>query len=141
MIQRTVLVSPSVERVYTYLSDFTNAVEWDSGTVGCTKLSGDGSVGTTYSNTSKFMGLKTELTYETIELEDNHLVVLRGENATVLATDHMLIQSVDGGTEVLYTAEFEFKGPAKLLEPILRFPLEKLGDDAQKTLTQALASL
>jgi Polyketide cyclase / dehydrase and lipid transport len=141
MIQRAILASAPADRVYAYLVDFTQAVEWDSGTVDCTMLSGDGSVGTTYANTSKFMGLQTELTYELVEAEPDRLVVLRGENSTVTATDHILIQSVPAGTEVLYTAEFEFKGAARFLQPLLRFPLERLGDEAEKSLTRALAKL
>jgi hypothetical protein len=141
MVQRAVVVQPPVQRVYTYLSDFTNAVEWDAGTVSCSMLQGDGSVGTTYANTSSFAGVQTELTYELLELQPDRLIVLRGENASVVSMDHILIQAVERGTEVLYTAEFEFKGPAKLLEVVLRFPLEKLADNAQKSLASALDAL
>jgi hypothetical protein len=141
MIQRAILASAPADRVYSYLVDFTNAVEWDAGTIECSMLSGDGGVGTTYANTSKFMGLQTELTYELVEAEPDSLVVLRGENSTVTTTDHILIQTVKAGTEVLYTAEFEFKGAARFLQPLLRFPLERLGNDAEKSLTRALAKL
>jgi hypothetical protein len=141
MVQRAVVVQPSVHRVYAYLSDFTNAVEWDAGTVRCSMLQGDGGVGTTYANTSKFMGLETELTYEVVELEPDRLIVLRGENRTVTSTDHILIQPVERGTEVLYTAEFEFKGVAKLLQVVLRAPLEKLADNAKVSLASALGRL
>lgn len=141
MIQRAVVADQPVERVYSYLSDFTNAVEWDAGTVTCTMLQGDGGVGTTYANTSRFMGLETELTYELLELELNRLIVLRGENRTVTSTDHILVQSVEHGTEVLYTAEFEFKGAAKIFEPVLRVPLERLGDNAEGSLVAALNRL
>jgi hypothetical protein len=141
MVQRAVVVQPSVETVYAYLADFANSVEWDAATVRCTMLQGDGGVGTTYAHTSSFIGLQTELTYEVLELQHDHLIVLRGENSTVTATDHMLIQPVDRGTEVLYTAEFEFKGPAQFFEVILRFPLEKLADDAERSLSSALNAL
>jgi hypothetical protein len=141
LVQRAVVVQPSVHRVYTYLSDFTNAVEWDAGTVRCSMLQGDGGAGTTYANTSKFMGLETELTYEVVELEPDRLIVLRGENRTVRSTDHILIQPVERGTEVLYTAEFEFKGMAKLLQVVLRAPLEKLADNAKVSLAAALSRL
>jgi Polyketide cyclase / dehydrase and lipid transport len=141
MVQRAVVVQPSVHRVYAYLSDFTNAVEWDAATVSCSMLQGDGGVGTTYANTSKFMGLETELTYELVELEPDRLIVLRGENRTVTSTDHILIQPVERGTEVLYTAEFEFKGVAKLLQVVLRAPLERLADNAKVSLASALSRL
>jgi polyketide cyclase/dehydrase/lipid transport protein len=141
MVQRAVLVQPPVDRVYAFLADFTNAVDWDAGTVSCSMLQGDGGVGTTYANTSRFMGLETELTYEVLELEPDRLIVLRGENATVTSRDHMLIQPAEGRTEVLYTAEFEFKGAGKLLEPLLRIPLERLADNAEKSLASALNRL
>jgi hypothetical protein len=141
MVQRSVVVKPSVHHVYTYLSDFTNAVEWDAGTVRCSMLQGDGGVGSTYANTSKFMGLESELTYELLELEADRLIVLRGENSTVTSTDHILIQPVEQGTEVLYTAQFEFKGLAKLLEVVLRMPLERLADSAEVSLASALSRL
>jgi len=67
--------------------------------------------------------------------------VLRGENRTVTSTDHILIQSVERGTEVLYTAEFEFKGIAKLLQVVLRAPLKKLADNAKASLASALNRL
>jgi hypothetical protein len=140
-IQRAVIASAPAEVVFAYLSDFTNAVEWDAGTVSCVLLTGDGAVGSTYANTSKFMGMSTELTYELVERDAPRLVVLRGENATVISTDHILIQSADSGTEVLYTAQFEFKGLARFAEPLLRFPLERLGDSADRSLTRALARL
>ena len=55
-------------RVFDYLSDFTHTNEWDPGTVETRRTSGDGGVGTTYANTSEFMGRRSELTYETVEL-------------------------------------------------------------------------
>jgi hypothetical protein len=141
MVQRAVVVNPSVHSVYTYLADFTNAVEWDAGTVRCSILQGDGGVGTSYANTSRFMGLESELTYELLELQLDRLIVLRGENARVTSTDTILIQPVNEGTEVLYTAEFEFKGLAKLFEIALRIPLERLADNAQTSLASALSRL
>jgi carbon monoxide dehydrogenase subunit G len=140
-IQRAVIASAPAEVVFAYLSDFTNAAEWDAGTVSCVLLTGDGAVGSTYANTSKFMGMSTELTYELVELEADRLIVLRGENRTVTSTDHILIQSVERGTEVLYTAEYEFKGVAKLLQVVLRAPLEKLADNAKVSLASALSRL
>jgi len=36
-LQRTISVQQPVERVYTYLSDFTTTTEWDPGTVRTTR--------------------------------------------------------------------------------------------------------
>ncbi len=49
------------ERVFAYLADFTHTEEWDPGTVRTHRVSGDGGVGTTYANTSRFLGRETDL--------------------------------------------------------------------------------
>ena len=66
-LQRSVDTAASPEVVFAYLSDFTTTNEWDPGTVRTERVAGDGGVGTTYHNTSKFMGKETELTYEVVE--------------------------------------------------------------------------
>ena len=42
---------------------------------------------------------------------------------------------------MLYTAEFEFLGLAKYLEPLLILPLKRVGDDAEDSLRLALQRL
>ena len=55
-IERSVTVGQPVDRVFAYLSDFTNTTEWDPGTVRTERVAGDGGVGTRYHNVSKFLG-------------------------------------------------------------------------------------
>ena len=67
---------------------------------------------------------------------------LRGENGTVVAHDTMEIAPTTGaGTRVTYTAEFEFKGLAKLVVPFIGGAMKKLGDEAEQGLRDALAKL
>ena len=140
-IERTVTTSASPDRVFAYLSDFTTTTEWDPGTVVTTRLSGDGGVGTTYSNTSKFLGRETKLTYEVLEYADPARIVLHGHNGTVDATDSIAVTADGEGSRVVYTADFSFKGLARLVAPLLAPALKKLGDDAEKGLQEALARL
>jgi uncharacterized protein YndB with AHSA1/START domain len=140
-LRRTVTVGAPVERVFDYLSDFANTREWDPGTVRCSRVSGDGGPGTTYANTSKFLGRETELTYVVQELEAPHRIALRGENKTVVAHDTMVMHTVSAGTEVVYTARFEFSGIARYLGPLLKGPLKRLGDDAERGLRENLSRL
>ena len=143
-ITRTITVAntpPSV--VYAYLKDFTSSEEWDPGTLETTRVAGDGGVGTRYRNRSVFRGRETELTYVTVDLVPDRLVVMRGENATVIARDTMSISpGPDGaGTVLVYEADFRFKGLAKLATPFLRGPLRRLGDDAEEALARVLPQL
>ena len=140
-IEREVTTSASPDRVFAYLSDFTTTTEWDPGTVKTVRTSGDGGVGTTYQNTSKFMGRETELTYEVVEYTAPSRIVLHGTNETVDATDSITVEANGSGTKVTYTADFAFSGFAKVLAPLLAPALKKLGDDAKKGMEEALAKL
>jgi carbon monoxide dehydrogenase subunit G len=145
-IQRTVETTASPDAVFAYLSDFTHTTEWDPGTVSTRRRSGDGGVGTVYDNVSEFNGRKTELVYEVVRHEAPRTLVLRGTNKTVTATDTMQVDPHGEGSRVTYTADFEFKGVAKLavLPPIkqrLDKAFAKLGDEAETGLREALARL
>ena len=62
-LHKTVVVEKPLDAVFGYLSDFTTTTEWDPGTVTTVTQHGDGGVGTTYLNTSTFLGRTTQLTY------------------------------------------------------------------------------
>ena len=140
-LQRTVVVDKPLNEVFAYLSDFTTTTEWDPGTVTTVLDRGDGGIGTTYLNTSAFLGRKTQLTYVVRELVPGERIRLQGENQTVIATDTMSFREVKTGTEVTYAAEFTFKGPARFLAPLLRPALERLGNQAEAGLREALSRL
>jgi carbon monoxide dehydrogenase subunit G len=141
-VERIVTTDTPLDRVYAYLSDFTNTTEWDPGTVRTEKISGDGGVGTAYRNISKFLGRETELTYTVVERVEGKVIALQGVNKTVKAKDTMTFAPAGaGGTQVTYAADFEFSGIAKFLAPILRPALDRLGDEARDGMTKALAAL
>ena len=72
-LQRTVVTGQPLVKVFHYLSDFTTTTDWDPGTVVTVKERGDGGVGTTYLNTSEFLGRTTELRYVVEELVPGQL--------------------------------------------------------------------
>lgn len=128
-------------RVWGYLSDFTTTTDWDPGTVETTRVSGDGGVGTTYRNVSKFAGRKSELTYQVLEYEPGRRLALVGRNKSVVAHDTLTVEGVGSGTRVTYEVDFDFQGVASLLAPLFAPALKKLADDGQKGMEQALARL
>lgn len=144
-ITRTVETTTPVEKVFAYLSDFTNTEEWDPGTVSTKRTAGDGGEGTTYHNVSKFAGRETELTYTVSSYVENQRFQLVGRNKTVKATDTMTFTDTGSGTRVTYNASFEFQGlfgkVAPLLSPVLAIPFKKLGDEAEEGLQTNLDKL
>lgn len=139
-VERSVTTTRSPEDIFNYLSDFTNTEEWDPGTVSTERLSGDGSVGTTYRNVSSFMGNTTELIYTVVQKESPTIFQVQGENKTLTALDTMTFTpTTDGGTTMTYRAEFRFKGLAKLISPFLIPAFWRLGNEAEKDLKKYLA--
>ncbi|NIK57674.1 SRPBCC family protein [Kribbella shirazensis] len=141
LIEREVTVAAGPEQLFDYLADFRTTEEWDPGTVRTTLVSGDGEVGTTYHNVSSFAGRETELTYVLQESDRPDRLVLRGENRTVVAHDTMTFHSAADATRVTYRAEFRFKGLARFAEPFLRKSFDRLGDEAEQGLHNALTKL
>jgi NAD(P)-dependent dehydrogenase (short-subunit alcohol dehydrogenase family) len=140
-LQKIVIVGKPLDVVFDYLSDFTTTTEWDPGTVATVNRHGDGGVGTAYLNTSAFLGRQTQLTYIVREFVPGKRIRLQGENKTVTAVDTMTFRGVEGGTEVTYTAEFTFKGPSRLLAPLLKPAFERLGNEAEAGMRKALNHL
>jgi uncharacterized protein YndB with AHSA1/START domain len=138
---RIITVTKPVDEVFAYLSDFTTTTEWDPGTVKTVRTAGDGGVGTEYANTSTFAGRETQLAYVVHELIPNQRIALRGENKTVIARDTMTFRTTGSDTVVTYTANFTFKGIARLIAPLLRPAFARLGNEAQTGMAAALRRL
>jgi carbon monoxide dehydrogenase subunit G len=138
LIERTVTVDRPQAEVFAYLADFTTTTQWDPGTLRTTRESGDGGIGTTYRNVSRFLGRETRLTYVVTDYQSPQLLQLRGENRTVLARDTMRLTGTGGATMISYRAEFEFKGWARLVAPLAAPALRRLGDRAAQGLRSAL---
>lgn len=140
-VERTVTVTQPVEKVWAYLSDFTNTEEWDPPTVSTVRTSGDGGVGTTYENVSKFLGKETAATYEVVRAEPNRVLELTGSASGMDLHDTITFEERDGRTAVTYHSEFLPNGMAKLASLLLDGGLELLGNRVAKSLEEKLSAL
>ena len=141
---KTVVVEKPLDAVFGYLTDFTTTTDWDPGTVTTVRRNGNGGVGTTYLNTSTFLGRTTQLTYVVREFIPGKRIRLRGENKTVIAVDTLTFRPVasgTSGTEVTYAAEFTFKGLSRIAAPLLKPAFERLGNEAEAGMRKALNRL
>ncbi len=141
-IERVITVDRPATVVWDYLSDFRSTNDWDPGTVRTVRTSGDGGPGTTYRNTSRFLGRETRLTYTVTEVHPGRRIVLRGENGTVTSTDTITVDAAaGGGTQVTYRAALALHGLARVAGPLIGLGLKRLGDDAEQSLAEALHRL
>jgi hypothetical protein len=144
-ISRDIETTAPLEKVFPYLADFESTNEWDPGTVETRRLSGDGGVGTTYRNVSKFLGRKTELEYTVQTRDEGSRFVIEGVNNSARTTDDMTFTSTPSGTRVSYTATFRFQGVAgkvvTVLTPLMRVALQRLGDETAAEMKKNLDRL
>jgi hypothetical protein len=128
----------SSEDLFRYFADFTTTNEWDPNTVKTTLLTGEGGIGSTYSNTSKFNGKESSLVYEVIEYKPNTLIRLRGENKNITAVDTMSIRDNGDSRTFTYEAKFRLKGLGNLVAPFLAKAFKKLAQDAEVGLRKVI---
>jgi len=128
----------SSEELFRYFADFTTTNEWDPNTVKTTLLTGEGGIGSTYSNTSKFNGKESSLVYEVIEYKPNTLIRLRGENKNITAVDTMSIKDNGNTRTFTYEAKFRLKGLGNLVAPFLAKAFKKLAHDAEEGLRKVI---
>ena len=140
-VSRTVTVPASMEQVQEYLKDFSNAEQWDPGTLQCVRCDeGPVRVGSEWINTSSFMGRTAVLRYRLVVLERNQLV-FRGANDKAKSEDDMVFEPVSLGTRITYNARITFGGVVKLAAPLLRRPFERLADNVAERMTEVLSEL
>jgi uncharacterized protein YndB with AHSA1/START domain len=140
-VERTVTVDQPIEKVWAYLSDFTTSEEWDPPTVSTVRTSGDGGVGTTYTNVSKFLGNDTETTYVVTEHVPNQRFQLAGDAGSLDLLDTLTFEPTATGTSVTYHAEFSPHGAAKLATPLMPLALKVLADKVADSLQEKLEAL
>lgn len=127
-VVRTFTVTTPPQKALDYLADFANATAWDPGTVSCTRTdSGPVQVGAVWHNTSKILGVETELDY-TLEHRDDERIELVGKNKTATAHDIITVRPDGSGSEITYDATVELHGMAKLGAPVMQLEFEKLGN-------------
>jgi len=141
-VERTFTVQQPVTEVFDYLGDFTHTEAWDPGTVSTSRTSGDGGLGTTYDNTSQFMGRTVDLSYETITFQRPTRLQFRGRNKQSTATDSMTFTpTAEGGTSIHYRADFTFHGVLKHLAPlVVRRKIDDVADDTVARIATTLAA-
>jgi carbon monoxide dehydrogenase subunit G len=140
-VSRTFEVQPPPQVVVAYLADFAHAEQWDPGTQRCERV-GEGpvQVGATWHNTSKIVGVTTELTYVLEQLTDERIVLV-GRNDTAVSTETIEVIEAGGGSNITYTNTVEFHGAAKLAAPLAKVVFEKLAHDTQAQLVTTLNAL
>jgi carbon monoxide dehydrogenase subunit G len=141
IVSRTFAVSAAPDRIIDYLRDFGNTEQWDPATQRTTRIdAGPITVGSSWHNASKFLGVTAELTYTLTAVARDRLVFI-GRNEGATSVDTITVRPVAGGSEITYHVDLEMHGLAKLMTPVMKIEFEKLGNETAARLTDVLNQL
>lgn len=138
--QATLLSRWTATETFGYLATFSNAAEWDPGVLAGEQLdAGPVGTGTRFRLVVPFLGRRLTLIYQVTSYQQDCAVVLTAVSGVLYATDTIVVAAGPGGSTVSYGAEVRFRGPLRLLDPLLRPGFRGLAARAVAGLGQALS--
>jgi hypothetical protein len=139
--QATVDSRRSAQDTFDYLATFSNAAEWDPGTLTAEQLDpGPVRVGTRFRLIVPFLGRRLPLTYQVTRYAPPREVVLHATRGLLAAIDQIVVSEDGAGAKVSYTAEIRLQGPLGLLDPLLARGFRGVGVRATAGLARALSA-
>jgi len=137
--QATVASRRGAAETFDYMATFSNAAQWDPGTLAAEQLDpGPVQAGTRFRLTVAFGGRGMPLTYRITRYQPPREVELEAVNGLLRGTDRIVV--TDGPrVSVSYEAEVVLRGPLHLLDPLLRRGFDTVGERAAAGLARALA--
>ena len=141
-LRETRLVAVPIEEAFDYTADFANIENWDPGVAASARV-GNGPVGlgSIFDLMVVFGSKQTPMRYEITEYDPPNRVVLSGSGQRITAVDDIRFRSVEGGTQIDYTADLEFSGVMRAVAPLLGGVLRKVGTKALDGLEVELGKL
>ncbi|SRR5579871_5611025 len=135
----------SPDETFDYLAMFSNAKDWDPGVLDAERLdSGPIRAGSQFRLVVPFGGRRLELIYRVVSFSrEDREIRLAAQTALLRVTDHIVVDPLPplaGQTFVDYRADATLRGPARLLDPVLRRGFQAVGERAAAGLAAALAA-
>jgi hypothetical protein len=125
---------------FEYLSDLSNAREWDPGVVEAERLAeGPVAQGSQCRLVAVFLSRRNTLTYRVVEYDPPAAVTFRGENASVLSLDLITLKATAAATRVSYDADLTPKGALRIADLRLGLAFRRVGYQALAGLRAKLA--
>jgi hypothetical protein len=97
-IEHNLVIKLSAEKIYDYMADIDNWVEWSGAVIAIRKtMPGTISVGSTLRCTTRFLGRWLETTYEVVELEPGHLFTLKSISGLAPSIFSFRLEPIESG--------------------------------------------
>ncbi|MFN3197223.1 MAG: SRPBCC family protein [Bradymonadia bacterium] len=140
---RADIVSPQpIEQVFDLFARFERISEWDPGVTRARRLTaGEPGQGTEYEVVVSTLGVKTPLIYRVIAFDPPRRIVLEAQNKHIRSLDTVTCRArSDGGTDLVYDALLELKGPRKIFEASMKVSFQVIGRKAEDGLRRAVGA-
>jgi uncharacterized protein YndB with AHSA1/START domain len=135
----SVVINRPIEEVFAFATEPENEPLWQSTSLETEQTSeGSVGVGTTFRNTSKFLGRRIDSTYEVTENEPPRRQCLRITSGPIPGSGCYLFEPAEGGTRFTQTFEAEIGGFFKLAEPLVGRAIRRQMDADMATLKDLL---
>jgi dehydrogenase/reductase SDR family member 12 len=136
----TVASQLGTDETFDYMAMFSNAAQWDPGTLAAEQLDrGPLRVGTRFRLTVSFLGRRLPVTYRITHYRPHREVALHAAAGLLRLADRIVVTAEGDGARVSYDAEVTLRRPLGLLDPVLSRGFAKVGERAAAGLARALS--
>lgn len=138
---RTLTSAWDAAAAHRYLADLSNAAHWDPGVLRATRLDdGEVVVGSAFDLLVAVGGSEREMHYVVTALDEG-TVAFASRTAALSSKDTVTVLGTDDGCSVTYDARLSFRGPARVLNPVLGITLRRVVDQAAASLATVLSEV
>lgn len=131
--------SLSQAELFDYMADFTNAAEWDPGTVSAKRLDkGTIGVGAMFELIVEFAGRESPFTYRITGYEPPEKLVVEAETDAVHLVDTMTCSAPGDGSVLNYDARMTLKGWRVVSAPLVVVLFQRLCEKGKQGLEREL---
>jgi uncharacterized membrane protein len=135
----SVVIGRPVEEVFAFATDPENDPLWQSTSLETEMTSGEPvGVGTTFRNTSKFLGRRIETAYEVTEMEPPRRQCVKIVSGPIPGSGCYLFEPAEGGTRFTQTFDAEVGGFFSLAEPLVARAIRRQTEADMATLKDVL---
>lgn len=124
---------------FRYMSEFSNARQWDPSVASSSKVTADDvGLGTAFDVATVFRGRRVELRYEITTYEAPRRVTLTALTPMLESRDTITFEPQGSGTDVTYDAYLALRGVRRVFDPLLGIFFKRIGDAAREGLEREL---
>lgn len=129
------------DAAFAYMSDFSNAAEWDPGVVRAAAAPRESESGApAYDLVVSTAGREMPLRYRVVR-RSGRRITFQALTPRLLSEDTITVRPARDGSVVEYDAVLSLRGPAKLLNPFLGVVFRRIGDRARTGLASRLGEV